>query len=136
MHGDAVTLPLEGTIHEPLGIRGVEATPDKVVLEMDVGPAVHQPMGLLHGGASAVMAESAASLGALLNCGPTEFAIGIELNISHLSARRTGTIRAIAQPIRKGRTVHVWAIDIVDEERKPVAVARCTVAIRSSEREA
>ena len=128
---EAEALPFQGTIHETLGIRALEATPDRVVLEMDVGPQVHQPMGLLHGGASAVMAESAASIGAWANCNPaTEYTVGIDLNISHLRGKQSGTVTAVATPIRKGRSVHVWGIDIVDEDGKGVAVARCTLAVR------
>ena len=124
-------LPTENTLLETLGIRSVEVGPDRVVLEMDVGPAVHQPMGLLHGGASAALAETAASLGTYLNCDPErEFAVGTDLNISHLRARRDGTVRATATPVRKGRTIHVWNIEIVDEDEVGVAAARCTLAIR------
>ena len=118
------------TIHETLGIRQVEASADRVVLTMDVGPAVHQPMGLLHGGASAVIAESAASMGAFLNCGPGEVSMGTDLNISHLRAKTDGSVTATATPIRKGRSLHVWGIDIVGEDGRAVAVARCTIAIR------
>ncbi len=121
----------EGTIHEALGIRALELTPDRVVLEMEVGPKVRQPMGLLHGGASAVIAESAASIGAYLNCDQArEIAVGTDLNISHLRGRSEGLVRAVATPIRKGRSLHVWSIDIVDQEGGLVAVARCTLAIR------
>ena len=124
-------LPQGNTIHESLGIRQVEMTPDKVVLEMEVGPKVHQLMGILHGGASAVIAESAASIGAYLNCDPaTEYVVGTDLNISHLRARSKGSVQAIAVPVRKGRTTHVWAIDIVGDDGKKVAVARCTLAVR------
>ena len=118
------------TIHETLGIRQVEASADRVVLTMDVGPTVHQPMGLLHGGASAVIAESAASMGAFLNCGPGEVSMGTDLNISHLRAKTDGSVTATATPIRKGRSLHVWGIDIVGEDGRAVAVARCTIAIR------
>lgn len=127
----AAGLVVEGTIHEVLGIRGVEMSPDRVVLEMDVGPKVHQPLGLLHGGASAVLAESAASMGAFLNCDPSkEFVVGVDLNITHLRARTDGSVQATATPIRKGRTVQVWGIDIKDQDGKDVAVARCTLAVR------
>ena len=118
------------TIHESLGIRAVETGPDRVVLEMDVGPRVHQPMGLLHGGASSTIAESAASIGAYLACGDDEYAVGTDVNVSHLRPKRDGVVRAIAVPVRKGRSLHVWTVDIVDEEGKPVAAARCTLAIR------
>jgi uncharacterized protein (TIGR00369 family) len=124
-------LPHRNTIHESLGINAVELSPDRVVLEMPVGPKVHQLMGILHGGASAVIAESAASIGAYLNCdAETEYVVGTDLNISHLRARSDGLVRAVATPIRKGRTMHVWAIDLADEQGEKVAVARCTLAIR------
>ena len=125
------SLPFQNTIHETLGVRLLEASPDKVVLEMDVGPQVHQPFGLLHGGASAVIAESAASMGAYMNCDPgTQYCVGTDLNISHLRAKREGVVRATAVPVRKGRTMHVWQIDVTQEDNKLVAVARCTLAIR------
>ncbi len=120
----------ENTIHESLGIHVVEATDERVVVEMEVTPAVHQPMGLLHGGASAVMAESAASIGAYMSCGDDEFAVGTDLNISHLRAKTAGIVRATATPVRKGRSVHVWGIDVTDEDGRLVAVARCCLAIR------
>ena len=124
--------PSANTIHESLGIRALQVTSDKVVLEMDVGPTVHQPFGILHGGASAVIAESAASLGAFLNVDPAkEYVVGTDLNISHLRARRDGTVTATATPIRRGRTMHVWGIQIEDEDGKAVAVARCTLVVRS-----
>lgn len=122
------------TIHESLGIRTLEVGPDRVVLEMDVGPRVHQPFGLLHGGASAVLAESAASLGAYLAAGDGGYSVGTDLNISHLRPKRDGLVRATAVPVRKGRSLHVWTVDIVDEEGTLVAVARCTLAIRRLEK--
>lgn len=121
-------------IHDTLGIRTVEAGPDRVVLEMDVDERVHQPLGLLHGGASAVLAESAASIGAFLACGDGESSMGTDLNISHLRAKRDGVVRAVAAPVRKGRSIHVWSVDIVDEEDTLVAVARCTLVIRPLEK--
>ncbi|CAN5577139.1 PaaI family thioesterase [soil metagenome] len=134
---DTAGLPYSGTIHESLGIHAVEAGPDRVVLEMGVGPKVHQPFGLLHGGASAVLAESAASLGAYLSAeSAKQQALGIELNISHLKAMRTGIVRAVATPVRRGRTIQVWAIDLADETGAAVAVARCTVALKPSREDA
>lgn len=119
------------SIHETLGIRTISSTPEEVVLEMDVGPRVHQPFGLMHGGASAVLAESAASLGAFGNAPEGHQALGIELNVSHLSAVRSGTVRAVATPIRVGRSIQVWRVDLATGEGSPVAAARCTVAIRA-----
>ena len=127
--GDATAPPQD--VHEFLGVRIIEADPDRVVLELDVDSRVHQPFGILHGGVSAVLAESAASMGAYMNCNPeTEYTVGVELNISHLRAKRSGTLTATATPVRKGRTMHVWGIDLVGEDGKQVAVARCSLAIR------
>jgi uncharacterized protein (TIGR00369 family) len=129
---ESPALVYENTIHETLDIKTVELSPQRVVLEMDVGPVVHQPMGLLHGGASAVIAESAASMGAFVSVDTDkEFAVGIDLNISHLRAMRSGTLRATATPVRVGRAVQVWGIDLQDENGKMIAVARCTLAVRS-----
>ena len=128
---EAADFSVQGTIHESLGIRGVEFDKDRVVLEMDVTDKVHQPFGLLHGGASAVMAESAASMGAWLNCDQTtEYVVGVDLNITHLRAKRSGTVTATATPIRRGRSMQFWGIDITGEDGKQVAVARCTLAVR------
>jgi 1,4-dihydroxy-2-naphthoyl-CoA hydrolase len=131
MRNDAADLPVDGTIHEALGIRTVEATADRVILEMEVGPRVHQPFGQLHGGASAVLAESAASIGAYLSADPgRKLGLGIELNISHLRSMRSGILRATATPLRRGRGIHVWQVELADENGEPVAAARCTIAIR------
>ncbi len=121
-------------IHAALDIELVSASPEEVIFEMPIARKVHQPWGLLHGGASAVLAESAASTGAYLNCDPaTQYAVGVDLNITHLRARSSGRLRARATPIRKGRSLHVWAIDLDDEKGERVAVARCTLAIRKLE---
>lgn len=131
---DSHAVVFENTIADTLGIRVLEMGIDRVVMELDIGPRVHQPMGILHGGASAVIAESAASMGAFMNCDPAEeYAVGLELNVSHLRAKTSGLLRAVATPIRKGRSVHVWKIDLDDEDEKPVATARCTVLIRKWE---
>ena len=135
MEIESLEVPWSGTIHESLGIRSVEVSSERVVLEMDVGPKVRQPFGLLHGGASAVVAESAASLGAYLAAGAGSQALGIELNISHLKSLRDGTVRAEATPVRRGRTIHVWRVDLSDASGDPVATARCTLAIRPTGQE-
>ncbi|MGH2753766.1 MAG: PaaI family thioesterase [Actinomycetota bacterium] len=118
-------------IHEVLGVEIVAASTDEVVFELDVTPKVHQPFGILHGGVSAVLAESTASVGAYLNCDPeTQYAVGVDLNITHLRPKRDGRLRATARPVRKGRSVHVWSIEIEDEQGKMIAVSRCTLAIK------
>jgi 1,4-dihydroxy-2-naphthoyl-CoA hydrolase len=119
-------------IHAALDIELVSADPNEVIFEMPIGPKVHQPWGILHGGASAVLAESAASVGAYLNCDrDTQYAVGVDLNICHLRARSSGRLRARATPVRKGRSIHVWSVDLSDEAGDRVAVALCTLAIRN-----
>jgi 1,4-dihydroxy-2-naphthoyl-CoA hydrolase len=124
-----------GTIHEALDIEVEEATPDRVVLRMPVSPKVYQPMGSLHGGASAVLAESAASIGAWLNCDPQrQHVMGTDLNVSHLRARSEGILTAVATPVRKGRSLHVWTIEITDQDGATIAVSRCTLMLRDNDR--
>ena len=107
-----------------------EATSDLVVATMPVQAKVHQPFGLLHGGASVALAETVASLGAFLNVMDSGMtAVGLEINANHLRAKRDGTVTATATPVHKGRSTHVWSIEIRDDAGKMVCVSRCTLAI-------
>jgi 1,4-dihydroxy-2-naphthoyl-CoA hydrolase len=116
-------------VHKLLGVQVVEATPDRVVLQVEVGPKVHQPYGILHGGVSALLAEGAASFGGALSVGPDFIVVGTELNCSHLRPMSSGILSATATPIRKGRTVQVWAIDLTDERGRQICVARCSLQV-------
>jgi len=100
-----------------------------VVLSLTVGPAVHQPYGLLHGGVSALLAESAASIGSGLNVADGKAVVGIELSASHLRGMSEGTLTATARPIRLGRTVHVWHIELTNEVGTLICDSKCTVAV-------
>ena len=123
-------------VHDVLGITVVELGPDRTIVEVPVDWRVHQPFGLLHGGVSALLAESAASMGAAAAAGPGRRVVGIELNCSHLRAVRDGTLRATATPVRKGRTVQVWEIRLTDELDREVCRARCTLAVSEAPPEA
>jgi 1,4-dihydroxy-2-naphthoyl-CoA hydrolase len=113
-----------------LGISMLEATVDRVVATMPVQPKVHQPFGLLHGGASVALAETVASFGAYLNVMDSGMgAVGLEINANHLRGKRDGIVTATATPIHKGRSTHVWQVEIKDEEGKMVCISRCTLAI-------
>jgi len=116
-------------VHRELGVVVTAVSPEKVVLQVEVGPKVHQAAGILHGGVSALMAEGAASIGGAVSVGPDEVVVGTELNCSHLRAMSSGTLTATATPVRKGRTVHVWAIDLTDETGRLICVARCTLQV-------
>ncbi len=113
-----------------IGIDIVELSQDKVVATMPVDDRTKQPFGLLHGGASAALAETVASLGAYMNVDQeTQAAVGIELNANHLRGKTEGSVTATATPLHRGRTIQVWEIRIEDEESRLVCVSRCTLAI-------
>ena len=116
-------------VHKHLGVDVVSFSPERVVLQVEVGPKVHQPYGILHGGVSALLAEGAASLGGAISVGPDHIVVGTELNCSHLRSMRSGTLTATATPIRKGRTVHVWGVELTDERQRLICVARCTLQV-------
>jgi uncharacterized protein (TIGR00369 family) len=117
-------------VHEALGITVVSADSERVVVQVQVGPTVHQPYGILHGGVSVLLAESAASLGAAIAAGPDYIAMGVEISASHLRSMTTGTLTATAEPVRIGRSMQVWNIDLTDENGRLICVSRCSVAIR------
>jgi 1,4-dihydroxy-2-naphthoyl-CoA hydrolase len=116
-------------IHELLDVEVLEAESTRVVLRLPVTWKVHQPYGILHGGVSALLAESAASLGASLAAGPDRQVVGIEINASHLRSLRDGHLTATATPLRAGRTVQVWSISLTDDEQRVICQARCTLAV-------
>lgn len=124
-------LSFQTTAMETLGIRLVEASKDVVVIEVTVDEKVHQPFGLLHGGVSCLMAETAASLGGYLASPEGQVAVGIEIGSSHLRAMRSGTLRATARPVRIGRTIQVWQVDCVNETGHLISTSRCTLSVVS-----
>lgn len=130
---EAVAALRERTVLGPLGIDVVELTGERVVLTVDVGPKVHQPYGFLHGGVSALLSETCASMGAWLAAGEGAEAFGVEINANHLRPVRDGRITATGTPIRQGRTIAVWDTRIEDEAGRLVCVSRCTVAIRRTD---
>src|SRR6266576_678246 len=120
----------EGSVWDVLDIKLVSAEKDKVIATMPIGPNHRQQIGYLHGGISVVLAESVASLGSVLNIdAATQMAFGLEINANHLRPKREGQLTAVATPIQRGRTTHVWDIRISDENNKLVCISRCTVAI-------
>lgn len=128
---EALNAARAGTLWEALDQRLTEASPDRVVMTMPVSPAAKQPMGVLHGGATVALAESAASVGTWLGIDRTvEECYGLEINCNHLRTRREGMLRAEAVPLHRGRRNWVWDIRVyADEDDTLVAVARCTVAV-------
>ncbi|OEH94043.1 esterase [Bacillus solimangrovi] len=122
--------PVEKTIIGALGIEMVEVTKEKVIATMPVHDATHQPFGLLHGGASVVLAESVASVGTWnLIDQETEAAVGLEINANHIRSKKDGIVTAIGTPLHTGKKTMVWDIKIYDEEQKLISISRCTVAV-------
>jgi len=120
----------EGSVWDVLDIKLVSAEKDKVIATMPIGPNHRQQVGYLHGGVSVVLAESVASLGTVLSIDPNrQMAFGLEINANHLRPKREGQLTAVATPIHRGRTTHVWDICISDEDDKLICVSRCTVAV-------
>jgi 1,4-dihydroxy-2-naphthoyl-CoA hydrolase len=113
-----------------LDIDYVELTPDKVVMSMPVGPKTWQPFGILHGGASVVLAETAATTATMLNIDMKKYAaVGMEINANHIRSKREGIVTAVATPLHKGRRTMVWDIKVTDEDGKLICVSRCTIAV-------
>ncbi len=119
-----------GTLVDVLGIETLTTSADQVIMRMPVEPRTHQPFGLLHGGATVVLAETVASIGTWLGIDQQRFnAVGIEINCNHLRGVREGWVTAEGLPLHRGRTTWVWDIRVYDDARRLVAVSRCTVAV-------
>ncbi len=118
------------TIMEALGIEIVEMNEERVVATMPVHGPTHQPFGILHGGASVVLAETVASMGTWnLIDQENEICVGLEINANHIKSKRDGLVTAVGTPLHRGRTTYVWDIKLTDEEGKLICVSRCTVAV-------
>lgn len=118
-----------GGVAELLGIEIEEMGPERVTATMPVTPDHHQPFGLLHGGVSVVLAETAASVGAYLAAPEGKGAAGIEVNANHVRPMREGTLTATATPLHTGQTTQVWEVKLRDEADRLVCASRCTLAV-------
>ena len=114
-----------------LGIEFTEITPEYICAKMPVDSRTKQPMGLLHGGASVVLAESLGSVASWLSLEnpDKQVAVGVEINANHLKSAREGYVYAKCTPLKVGKTMHVWDIKISNEREDLVCVCRLTTAI-------
>jgi len=119
----------EGTLASRMGITVTAASAERVVGAMPVDGNI-QPYGLLHGGASCVLAESLGSLGAALQAGPGRFAVGIEINATHHRAVAEGVVTGVATQVHGGRTTATYEIAIHDDRGRRVCSARLTCLLR------
>lgn len=119
-------------LDQRMGIEVVEATRDRVVGRMPVAGNT-QPFGLLHGGASCVLAESLGSIAANIHAFPTHYAVGVEISCSHHRSARSGYVTGTATELRAGRQVATYHIEITDDDNRSVATARLTCLLRPRE---
>lgn len=117
----------KNTLMETLSIEFIDVGEDFLTAKMPVDSRVHQPMGLLHGGASVALAESVGSSATMLFLDPEKFEVrGIEISANHLKSKRAGTVFATAKILHKGRSLHLWEIRIVDENDQLISLCKLT----------
>ncbi len=121
------TSPLD----DKLGIEITDYDPDHLVARMPVA-GNQQPMGLLHGGATCALVETVGSWAAVLGAGPGRRCVGVELNVSYLRAASSGVVIAVATPIRRGRTLATFRVEVSDEHGRPTATARLTCMLSTA----
>jgi len=115
---------------DSLGIEITRITEDFIEGTMPVDHRTHQPLGMLHGGASVALAETLGSIGANLCVDPkTHYCVGLDINANHISGMRSGILTGIAKPLHVGRTTQVWEIRMTSDEGKLVCVSRLTMAV-------
>lgn len=122
----------KNTLMSTLNIEYIDVGEDYLVAKMPVNSRVHQPMGLLHGGASVALAESVGSAASMLFVDLQEYEVrGIEISANHLKSKREGTVFATARMIHKGNKLHLWEIKITDEDNQLISLCKLTNMILS-----
>ncbi len=117
----------KNTLMDTLKIQYTEVGDDYLVATMPVNASVHQPMGLLHGGATVALAESVGSTASHLFVDSKNVEVrGIEITANHLRSKREGMVTATAKIIHKGKITHLWEIKIVDEKGKMISICKLT----------
>ncbi|TWP33592.1 PaaI family thioesterase [Leekyejoonella antrihumi] len=121
----------KGSLPERMGIEYLEISPQRVVARMPVEGNT-QPYGLLHGGASVVLAETVGSVGAALHAGPDRAAVGLDINATHHRGVRSGYVTATADALSLGRTLASYDVTITDDEGRRVCTSRITCLLRDA----
>ncbi len=117
----------KNTLMQTLNIEFIDAGEDYLTATMPVNPSVHQPLGLLHGGASVALAESVGSAASMLFINSEHSEIrGIEISANHLKAKRSGMVTATAKILHKGSSIHLWEIRITDENNALISLCKLT----------
>jgi len=126
---ELLTAGTRKTADEHLGIEFVEVGDDYIVGRVQVDERTRQPYGLLHGGVSVVLAETLGSCGAAFSCPPGYRAVGLDINANHLRGVSSGWVTGTARSMHRGRTTHVWQIELRDEAGNMTCISRITMAI-------
>ncbi|MGH1352180.1 MAG: hotdog fold thioesterase [Methyloligellaceae bacterium] len=119
----------ENCLNAHVEIKVIEIGEDFIVGTMPVDHRTKQPYGLLHGGASVVLAESIGSIAGNLAVEETQYCVGLEINANHLAKATEGFVTGVAKAIHIGRNTQVWEIRIHREDKKPVCISRLTLAV-------
>jgi uncharacterized protein (TIGR00369 family) len=128
---ELIKLTAENELMKFLGVKVEVAEADRVVLSMEVTTKVHQYVGIMNGGVSLYLCETAASIGVVMGSDLTKVTpVGIEINANHLRAVSKGVIKVEATPLYAGRTMSVWSIEIRDARAKLVCTSRCSILLR------
>jgi 1,4-dihydroxy-2-naphthoyl-CoA hydrolase len=127
---DILNATSKNTLVDHLNIVYTEFTNNSLTATMPVNSNTHQPLGLLHGGASVVLAETLGSIAANFCVPEGHFCLGMEINANHLKSVRSGVVTGVAKPIHIGRNTQLWEIKIVDQAQNLVCISRLTMMVK------
>lgn len=122
----------QGTLVSHLGIVFTALDDDSLTATLPVDPRTRQPFGLLHGGASVVLAETLGSMAGYLCTEGEEYIVGVDINASHLRAVREGEVKGVCRPLHLGRRQQVWQIEVFDPQQRLCCTSRLTTAVMSA----
>ncbi|MEX0333702.1 hotdog fold thioesterase [Vibrio tubiashii] len=127
---EALNKTSENTLIDHLNIVYTEVGDDFITATMPVCSFTHQPLGMLHGGASVVLAETLGSVAANFCVPKGSYCVGLDINANHVRSMRSGTVIGTAKPIHLGVSTQVWQINITDERERLVCTSRLTIAVK------
>ncbi|MCF4175916.1 hotdog fold thioesterase [Vibrio sp. McD22-P3] len=131
---EALNRTSKNTLIEHLQIEYTAFTDNTLSATMPVSSITHQPLGMLHGGASVVLAETLGSLAANYCVDNDHYCVGLDINANHVRAMRSGFVIGTARPIHLGVSTQVWQIDITDEKQRLVCTSRLTIAVKKNKK--
>lgn len=116
-----------------LGMEYLEIGDNYIVGRVPVDQRTQQYSGILHGGVSVVLAETLGSCGAGFSCHPDQVVVGLEINANHIKAARSGWVTGTARPIHRGRSTHIWGVELRNDDQELVCISRITLALLSQQ---